>query len=230
MVELDFNPQVGEQVKVFPHDYLFEIVDRHTNIAGELLLKLRRLQDGKIFENVPPIVVDYPADERVRREDVYKRQVLVFESVVVVDVDGADVAAQGGHGLGDAYGDVGMPEVQTDSDVGEVSHLENEEQMHRGGGLADEVLDEQTDAEGTGKSAEVLERGDGVLDAALRPTVVAFAEMEDKVAEMDLVGGFEGALDLVHGVDAAGLLGMQDVDAGSAGAAHLAVGIQGCVH
>jgi hypothetical protein len=33
-----------------------------------LLLKLRRLQDGKIFENVPPIVVDYPADERVRRE------------------------------------------------------------------------------------------------------------------------------------------------------------------
>ena len=68
MVELDFNPQVGEQVKVFPHYYLFEIVDRHTNIAGELLLKLRRLQDGKIFENVPPIVVDYPADERVRRE------------------------------------------------------------------------------------------------------------------------------------------------------------------
>jgi hypothetical protein len=67
MVELEFNPQVGDKVLVYPHEAKFEIVDRHSSAAGELLLKLRRLPDGKIFENVPPILVDYPSDEKVRR-------------------------------------------------------------------------------------------------------------------------------------------------------------------
>jgi len=68
MIELSFNPQVGERVQVFPSSALFEIVDRHASAAGELLLTLRRLQDGKLFEKISPIVVDYPSDERVRRE------------------------------------------------------------------------------------------------------------------------------------------------------------------
>jgi hypothetical protein len=70
MVELDFNPQVGEQVTTSGpgNNYLFEIVDRRTNIAGELLLKLRRIHDGKLFENVPLILLHYPAEEMVRRE------------------------------------------------------------------------------------------------------------------------------------------------------------------
>ncbi len=68
MIEVEFNPQVGEQVQAFPSDTLFEVVDRHTSAAGELLLKLRRLSDGKLFDNVSSIVLDYPAVERVRRE------------------------------------------------------------------------------------------------------------------------------------------------------------------
>ena len=40
----------------------------------------------------------------------------------------------------------------------------------------------------------------------------------------------EGALDLVHGVDAAGLLGVQHIHRGRAGAAHLAVGKERGVH
>jgi hypothetical protein len=71
MVELEFNPQVGEQVQVTlsaAPDDLYEVVDRHENLAGELLLKLRRLRDGKLIDKVSPILVDYPMDERIRRE------------------------------------------------------------------------------------------------------------------------------------------------------------------
>jgi hypothetical protein len=68
MVELDFNPQVGEQVKVFKYDELFEILDRHKGVDGQLLLKLRGLQSGRLLENVNHILVDYPTDERIRLE------------------------------------------------------------------------------------------------------------------------------------------------------------------
>ncbi len=60
--------------------------------------------------------------------------------------------------------------------------------------------------------------------------VVFLAKMDDELFEGDVFGGFEGALDLVHGVDAAGFLRVHDVDGGSAGAAHLAVGIERRVH
>jgi len=69
------------------------------------------------------------------------------------------------------------------------------------------------------KGAEMLKGGDGVLDGAGRPAVIALAEVNDEVAKGDGFGGFEGALDFVHGVDAAGFLRVQQVDGGSAGAA-----------
>jgi hypothetical protein len=71
MNELDFDPQVGERVQrvlSVPSDPLFEIVDRRKNAAGELLLKLKRLSDGKLLDNISPLAVVYPGDERVRRE------------------------------------------------------------------------------------------------------------------------------------------------------------------
>ncbi|HZB89517.1 MAG TPA: hypothetical protein VE291_12715 [Terracidiphilus sp.] len=70
MVELNFNPQIGEHVQrvlSFPSDPLFEIVDRRTNSIGELLLKLRRLQDGELFDNISAISVEYPLEDRIRR-------------------------------------------------------------------------------------------------------------------------------------------------------------------
>src|SRR5271157_1741684 len=54
--------------------------------------------------------------------------------------------------------------------------------------------------------------------------------MDDEILEGDGVGGFEGALDLIQGVDAAGLFRMEEVDGGSAGAAHFAVGKERSVH
>src|ERR1035441_8266871 len=69
----------------------------------------------------------------------------------------------------------------------------------------------------------MFQGGDSVLDAAHRPSVVAFAEVENEVAELELLGGFKGALEFVHGIDAAGLVGVQKIDGGSAGAAHFTV-------
>jgi hypothetical protein len=70
MVELDFNPQVGELVEVFPHEGrfegLFEVIGRHAGVSG-LLLDLRRLQDGRLLKDVATYLVDYPQEERVRR-------------------------------------------------------------------------------------------------------------------------------------------------------------------
>ena len=57
-----------------------------------------------------------------------------------------------------------------------------------------------------------------------------FAQMDDQVLEANVLGGFEGALDFVHGVDAAGFFRMEDVDAGRAGAAHFPVRIKRGVH
>jgi hypothetical protein len=71
MVELEFNPQVGEKVQVAgsaAQDDLYEIVDRHTSAAGVFSLKLRRVRDGKLIDRISPILVDYPMDERIRRE------------------------------------------------------------------------------------------------------------------------------------------------------------------
>jgi hypothetical protein len=68
MVELDFNPRVGELVEVVKHDGLFEVLDRHASADGQLVLKLRGLRDGRLLENIHQLFVDYPADERIRRE------------------------------------------------------------------------------------------------------------------------------------------------------------------
>jgi hypothetical protein len=68
MVELDFNPQVGERVEVFKHDGLFEILERHASADGQLVLKLRGLQDGRLLDNIHHLFVNYPTDEKIRRE------------------------------------------------------------------------------------------------------------------------------------------------------------------
>lgn len=67
MVEMNFNPQVGEQVIVPPSDARYEIVDRYADVAGEPLLKLKRLKDGSLFDKVPLILLNYPLNEQVRR-------------------------------------------------------------------------------------------------------------------------------------------------------------------
>ena len=123
--------------------------------------------------------------------------------------------------------DVRVTEIEADADIVKVAHFENDDQMLGSGGLAEQIFDQQADAERAGKGAQVLERGERKLDGARRPGIVALAEMDDEIAQRDVLGGFERALDLVHGVDAAGLVGVQHIHPRRAGAAHLAVGKSG---
>jgi hypothetical protein len=68
MVELDFNPQVGEQVEILGNDDLFEVLGRQASADGQLYLKLRRLRDGRLLGHIHHLSVDYPIDEQIRRK------------------------------------------------------------------------------------------------------------------------------------------------------------------
>src|SRR5580704_12519308 len=78
-------------------------------------------------------------------------EVLVFEAVVVVNVEFADALAEGADGFGDSGRDVRVAEVEADADLVEVRHLKNLKEVFGRGGIAGEVFNEHADAEGTGK-------------------------------------------------------------------------------
>jgi hypothetical protein len=70
VIELDFNPKIGEYVELDRHDGLFEILDIQpstTGIPGPVFT-LKDLQGGRLLENVHHFYVRYPADVSVRRE------------------------------------------------------------------------------------------------------------------------------------------------------------------
>jgi hypothetical protein len=140
-----------------------------------------------------------------------------------MNVDGGDAGAESGDGSAHPDGDVGMAEVKTDPDRVEVTHLKDLDQVLREGGLAGEVFNEEADAKGTGKGAKMLEGGLSMLDGAEGPAVVSLAEVDDEVAKGDLLGGFEGAFDLIHGGDAASFFRVQNVNSRSSGAAHFPI-------
>ncbi len=66
MIELEYNPQIGEQVEILGRDGLFEILDRFIGPEGNYMLRVRALRDGRLLD-VLPISTDYPSAERVRR-------------------------------------------------------------------------------------------------------------------------------------------------------------------
>ena len=67
MVELDFNPQVGDVVIGPPSDHSYEVVDRPPSAGGELILNLKRLKDGAVFKNVSAIWFQYPLRDRIEK-------------------------------------------------------------------------------------------------------------------------------------------------------------------
>lgn len=83
-------------------------------------------------------------------------EVLVFDAVIVVDMHGNNARSEGADGLGDADGDMGMAEVETDAYLIEMAHFKDGLEVPGGGGLADKVLDEKADAERAGKGAQML--------------------------------------------------------------------------
>ncbi len=97
-------------------------------------------------------------------------------------------------------GEVGVAEVEGDAYVGEVAGGEDFEEVFGGGDFVLEIFEEDLYAEGMGEGFEVLDGGEGVFEGAEVPGIVLEAEVEGEGGEGDLLGGLEGALDLVHGV------------------------------
>ena len=148
---------------------------------------------------------------------------LVFRAVVVMNMNGCDAVAERGDGFSGSDCDVCVAKIEADADAVEVSHFKNERKMGGSCGLAEQILNQEAYAQRPCKGAEVLERGLRELDGTWRPGIVSLAEMDDEIAQRDVLGGFQSTFDLIHGIDAAGLLGVQHIDAWSAGPAHFAI-------
>ena len=107
-----------------------------------------------------------------------------------------------------------MAEVEADAYVVEVAYADDLEQVLGSGDLVLEVFEEDADAERVGEGFEVLDGGEGIFEGACVPKLVLVAEVEDDGLNGELFGGLESALDFVHGVDAAGFFGVDEVEVG----------------
>src|ERR1017187_8765967 len=155
---------------------------------------------------------------------------LVLEPVIVMDVYRGDAVAKCGDGIGNPNGHVRMAQIQANSNLVKVAGLEDDHKVLGCRCLTQQVLHQQTHAQGSGKRAQMLERNGRIIHGSWGPSVGSLAEVHNQVAKGDMLGGLDGPLDLVHSVDAAGFLRMQQVDPRSAGAAHIAVRVKRRVH
>jgi hypothetical protein len=144
-------------------------------------------------------------------------EMVVLGAEVVVDVKLGDAGLEELEGFVDAFVGIGGSEmrvayVEGDADTVEVADLEDFEEVLRGGDLVLEILQQDADAEGVREGLEVLDGSEGVLESAEVPGIVLVAEVEGAGGDGDLLGRLEGALDLVHGRDAAGLFGIDQIE------------------
>ena len=108
--------------------------------------------------------------------------------------------------------------------------IQGSSEVLRRGGITGQVFDENADAERLCESAEVLEGGGCVFEGTHGEVVEVFAEVNDELLNRNVFGGFERTFDLVHGIDATGFFGMDEVDCGCSGATHFAIGQERGVH
>ena len=109
---------------------------------------------------------------------------------------------------------MGVADVEAEADVVEVAYADDLQEVFRSGDLVLEVFEENANAERVGEGFEVLDGGEGIFEGAGVPKLVLVAEMEDDGLNGELFGGLESALDFVHGVDAAGFFGVDEVEVG----------------
>jgi len=143
-------------------------------------------------------------------------EVVVFLAVVVVEVELGDAGLEEFEGFVDAFvvfgcGEVGVGYVEADAYAVEVADADDFEEMLWGGDLVLQIFEQDADTEGVGEGLEMLDGGEGVFEGAGVPGVVLAAEVEGAGGDGDLLGCFEGALDLVHGGDAGGLFGVDEI-------------------
>src|SRR5580704_1148522 len=153
-------------------------------------------------------------------------EVGIAVAIVVVQMRGTDASLQFGQNRCYALGEVRVSDIETDSNIGEVSGVEDLEDVCRTCDIVLQVFDQQLYSERAGKGAQMLERSHRELKGPRAPGVLALAEVDNEEPKGNLLGDFEGARDFVHAIDASGLLRIDDVDAGSTAAAHFVIGIE----
>jgi len=170
-------------------------------------------QGGDLFRRVLPV------NRQTSWAAAAGPEVVVFGAVIIVEVKLGDAGFEELEGFVDAdvflrLGEVGVADVEADTDAVEVADVEDLEDVLGGGDLVLQVFDEETDAERVGEGLEVLNGGEGVFEGAGVPGVALLAKVKDAGGDGNLLGGLEGALDLVHGSDAVGFFGVDEVDVG----------------
>src|SRR6201999_97309 len=142
---------------------------------------------------------------------------VVLLALIVVEVELRDARLEEFEGFVDAYvffrvRDVSVTEIETNPDAIEVADAEDFEDVFGRGDLVAQIFNEDADAEGMGKGLEVLDGSEGVFEGAGVPGVIFVAEMENAGGDGDLFGGLERALDLIHGGDAMGFFGVDEIN------------------
>src|SRR5580698_3433665 len=131
----------------------------------------------------------------------------IFEAIVVVDVGGANMIFKGGEAGGDAIHHVGVTAIEADSDVVKVHGLDEFDEAVRGRKFVGNIFDEHSYSERLGEGAEVLDGSHGGFELFFVEGVVGIADVLHEKAKWNVLGDFEGAFDLVHGINAAGAVG-----------------------
>jgi len=144
-------------------------------------------------------------------------EMIVLGALIVVEVELGDAGLEEFEGFVDAdvvfrTGEVGVAYVEADADAVEVADAEDLQNVLGGGDFVLQVFDEEADAERVGEGLEMLNGGEGVFEGAGVPGVAFVAEMEDAGVDGNLLGGLEGALDLVHGGDAVRFVRIDEID------------------
>ena len=121
---------------------------------------------------------------------------------------------------------VSVPEIEADADVIKVRPANHLHQPVWRGKLVGNIFQQNPHSERLGEGAQVFDRSHGRFEFFLVETFVGSAQMLHQKAERNLLGDFESALDLVHGIDASGAVGGSNVDRRRAGASPLVVGIK----
>jgi hypothetical protein len=144
-------------------------------------------------------------------------EVVVFGAVIVMEVNLGDAGLEDLECLVDAYVFFGVRQVcvayvEAYAYAVEVAGTEDFENVFGSGDFVLEIFNEDANAEGMGEGLEMLDGSEGVFEGAGVPGIVFLTEVKDAGVDGDLLGGFEGALDLVHGGDALGFFGVDEIN------------------
>ena len=114
----------------------------------------------------------------------------------------------------DGLREVGVSCVEAEADGVEVADTGDLRKMGGGSKVVQEIFEEELHTERGGEGLEVFDGREREVERFCGPAVVFETEVEDAGTEGDLLSGFEGAFDFVHGEDAFGFVAGDEIERG----------------